>query len=110
MRGVYPVLAFNFASCIDMSARRILTIGLELASPDTQYARFDSKLSLLDWDIILFKPLISEFDNYGEFYQGKRSLSDSLSFKLKEACEHWRREIKAGDRGRQNGTSLPSCP
>ncbi len=77
-----------------MSARRILTIGLELASPDAQYARFDSKMSLLDWDIILFKPLISDFSGYGEFYKGKRSLSDSLSFHLKECCAHWRREIK----------------
>jgi hypothetical protein len=77
-----------------MSARRILTIGLELASPDTQYAPFDSKTSLLDWDIVLFKPLISDFSGYGDFFQGKRSLSDSLSFRLKECCEHWRREIK----------------
>lgn len=77
-----------------MSARRILTIGLELASPDAQYARFDSKMSLLDWDIVLFKPLISDYSGYGEFFQGKRSLSDSLSFVLKENCEHWRREIK----------------
>lgn len=77
-----------------MSARRILTIGLELASSDAQYARFDSKMSLLDWDIVLFKPLISDYSGYGEFFQGKRSLSDSLSFVLKECCEHWRREIK----------------
>lgn len=77
-----------------MSARRILTIGLELAFSDTQYASFQSKMSLLDWDIVLFKPSISEFSSYGEFFQGKRSLSDSLSFQLKECCEHWRREIK----------------
>lgn len=77
-----------------MSARRILTIGLELASPDAQYARFNSKMSLLDWDIVLFKPLISDFGSYGDYFQGKRSLSDSSSFHLKECCEHWRREIK----------------
>ncbi len=51
-------------------------------------------MSLLDWDIILFKPIISDYSGYGDFYQGKRSLSDSLSFILKENCEHWRREIK----------------
>lgn len=77
-----------------MSSRRILTIGLQLASVDTQYASFQSKMSLLDWDIILFKPKISEFSGHGDFFQGKRSLSDSLSFQLKECCEHWRREIK----------------
>lgn len=92
-----------------MSARRILTIGLELASSDTQYASFQSKMSLLDWDIILFKPQILEFSGYGDFYQGKRSLSDSLSFQLKECCEHWRREIKqAVETGKTVIIYLPS--
>lgn len=80
-----------------MSTRRILTVGLELASSDTQYASFHSKTSLLDWDIVLFKPLIEDFydyGGYGEDFQGKPSLSDSSSFQLKECCEHWRREIK----------------
>jgi hypothetical protein len=78
-----------------MSARKILTVGLELSSGDTKYASFDSRLSLLDWDIILIKPQISEFYAYGDdTYQGKRSLGDSGSFRLKECCEHWRREIK----------------
>jgi hypothetical protein len=78
-----------------MSARKILTVGFELASPDTQYASFRSKMSLLDWDIVLFKPQISDFVSaYYDSYQGKPSLDDSASFKLKECCEHWRREIK----------------
>lgn len=77
-----------------MSERRILTVGLELASADVQHAPFDSNLSLLDWDIILFKPQISGFLLYSEWYQGKPSLSDTSSFRLKECCEHWRREIK----------------
>ena len=77
-----------------MSARRILTIGFELASPDTQYESFRSKASLLDWDIVLFKPQIGDFTIYSEYFQGKPSLSDSNSFHLKESCEHWRREIK----------------
>lgn len=77
-----------------MSDRRILTIGFELASSDTHYESFRSKTSLLDWDIVLFKPQISDFTIYSEDYQGKPSLSDSTSFQLKESCEHWRREIK----------------
>lgn len=77
-----------------MSVRRILTIGFELASPDTHYESFRSKTSLLDWDIILFKPQINDFFSYSEYYQGKPSLGDSASFQLKESCEHWRREIK----------------
>ena len=77
-----------------MTARKILTVGVELASADAQYASFRSKMSLLDWDVVLFKPDIAEFTSYGEYYQGKPSLSDSTSFQLKECCEHWRREIK----------------
>jgi hypothetical protein len=77
-----------------MSVRRILTIGIELASSDTHFTSFRSKASLLDWDIVLFKPQIVDFSSYGEYYQGKPSLSDSASFNLKECCEHWRREIK----------------
>lgn len=77
-----------------MTARKILTVGVELASADAQYASFRSKMSLLDWDVVLFKPDIAEFTSYGDYYQGKPSLSDSTSFHLKECCEHWRREIK----------------
>lgn len=92
-----------------MSERRILTIGLELASPDTQYASFQSKTSLLDWDIVFFKPQIGEFTSYDEYFQGKPSLSDSASFQLKESCEHWRREIKqAIEAGKTVIVFLPS--
>ncbi|MDO8750947.1 MAG: hypothetical protein Q7K03_07375, partial [Dehalococcoidia bacterium] len=71
-----------------MAEKRILTIGFELASSDVQYVSFGSKISLLDWDIVLFKPIIDEFLTSGETYQGKPSLSDSSSFRLKECCEH----------------------
>jgi hypothetical protein len=79
-----------------MSAKKILTVGFELASDDTQHATLDTKLSLLDWDIILIKPQISEFYSFFDVkrYQGKPCLDDSASFRLKECCEHWRREIK----------------
>ncbi|MGR0482856.1 MAG: hypothetical protein ACTFAL_16045 [Candidatus Electronema sp. V4] len=77
-----------------MSAKRILTIAFELASPDTTYQRFNEKISLLDWDIVLFRPQIEDFIDYDKHYQGKPRLSESSSFRLKESCEHWRREIK----------------
>lgn len=79
----------------DMAKKNILTVGLELASNDAKYATFRSRTSLLDWDIVLFRPEISEFvGTYYESYQGKPCLSDSESFQAKECCEHWRREIK----------------
>lgn len=76
-------------------SKTILTIGFDTASPNTKYESFRSHASLLDWDIVLFRPDISEFwGTYSDYYQGKPSLDDSSSFHLKEACEHWRREIK----------------
>jgi hypothetical protein len=76
-----------------MSKKRILTVGLELASSVAENTSFQSKVSLLDWDIVLLKPDISDFISGGTF-QGKPSLYESASFQLKECCEHWRREIK----------------
>jgi hypothetical protein len=75
--------------------KKILTVGIELASDDAVHEAFQSKISLLDWDIVLFRPLIDDFiHTYSENYKGRPSLSDYSSFALKESCEHWRREIK----------------
>ena len=91
-------------------AKKILTVDLELAAADVTYAQFRSKVSLLDWDIILIRPRISQFlHNYYETYQGKPCLSDTASFEAKECCEHWRREIKqAVDTGKTVIVFLPS--
>lgn len=82
--------------------KKILLIGLEIASDQVETREFSSKASLLDWDIVLFRPDISEFYNYSQSsYQGKPNVDDSSSFRLKESCEHWRRELKqAVDAGR----------
>jgi len=76
-----------------MSTKKILAVGINLASEDVTYCSFDTNISLLDWDIILFRPDISSFLSYADSYQGKHSLNDSSSFRLKERSEHWRREI-----------------
>jgi len=93
-----------------MAERKILTVGLELASSETTHATFRSKMSLLDWDIFLFKPEISEFlHNYYQTYQGKPCFNDTASFEAKECCEHWRREIKqAVETGKTVIVFLPS--
>ena len=78
-----------------MSKKRILTIGLELASAEVEEAEFESKQSLLDWDIVLFKPqLLGVLPHDNQYYQGKPSFSERASFRLRASCEHWRREIK----------------
>jgi hypothetical protein len=89
---------------------KILTVGLSLASEATQNEEFTSKVSLLDFDIFLFKPLVGEFTvTASDTYQGKTSLNDYNSFRLKEACEHWRREIKQTvDAGKTVVVFLPS--
>ena len=77
-----------------MSKKRILTIGLELASNTVTHSKFREKRSLLDWDIILFKPQIFEFYDHEDTYQGKPYLNEDDSFRLTESCEHWKRQIK----------------
>lgn len=77
-----------------MSGKTILTVGFELASTQTEYAKFESSPSLLDWDIVLFKPEADMAFSSNRNYRGKRRLSEAASFQLTESCEHWRREIK----------------
>ena len=75
-------------------SKTILTVGMQLAGDAVRYEPFSSSASLLDWDIILFRPTIPDVWRYGaEAYQGKTCLDDESSFALKEATEHWRREI-----------------
>ena len=78
-----------------MPKKKILTIGFDLGDENSQYCDYKSDLSLLDWDIVLFKPDISDYVSYGQMFQGKPCLSDDKSFQLKEQTEHWRREIKS---------------
>lgn len=79
-----------------MANKKILTIGLSLADDQTESCKFDSDTSLLDWDIILFKPDIKKYLYRSEStFEGKPCLSDDESFKLRAQSEHWRREIKA---------------
>ncbi|OLF54485.1 hypothetical protein [Pseudomonas chlororaphis] len=79
-----------------MANKKILTIGLSLADEQAEFCEFDSDTSLLDWDIILFKPDINEYLYRREStFEGKPCLSDDQSFKLRAQSEHWRREIKA---------------
>jgi hypothetical protein len=77
-----------------MAKKKILTIEFEICDSNIESCEFNSDLSLLDWDIVLFKPNISNYVSYAETYQGKPCLSDDSSFRLKEMVNHWRREIK----------------
>jgi len=79
-----------------MAKKKILTIGFSLADEDSEYTEFDSDMSLLDWDIVLFKSDIKEYIyRCQSTFEGKPCLSDDDSFKLKAQSEHWRREINS---------------
>lgn len=78
-------------------AKKIVSVGMLLAADEVEHVAFDTKASLLDWDIILFRPDIHDFTSYDydmSDYLGKPCLGDHKSFTLKEASAHWRREIK----------------
>jgi len=76
-------------------AKSVASFGLELASEAVERHDLRTNATMLDYDIILFRPDVDSFiDGYRDEYEGKPCLSDTMSFKLREACEHWRHEIK----------------
>jgi hypothetical protein len=77
-----------------MAKKKIIVVGFSLNDEEMEFADFDSDISLLDWDIVLFRPDIGDFSSSRESYNGRPSLDESHSFRLKERSEHWRREIK----------------
>lgn len=77
-----------------MADRKVISIGCQLPGGVAESHAFDSRTSLLDWDIIVFVPDIDGMLGYYEDYQGKPCLDDSRSFRLREASSHWKREIK----------------
>lgn len=89
--------------------KKILTVGFDLVGDNIESATFSDKNSLLDWDIVLFRPNISQITTYAygnDEYLGKLCLNDSKSFALREACAHWRREITQGCRRGQTSCCL----
>jgi hypothetical protein len=86
-----------------MAKKKIISIGFDIPGVDLERINFKSKTSLLDFDISIINPDISNFYGYGDDdYLGKPSLNDSNSFSLKEHLEHWRREIREGIRAGKN--------
>ena len=75
-------------------AKKILIVGFNLASDKVHDSQFSDKTSLLDWDIVLFRPNISEFMTYDHGFgdhAGKTSLNDRQSFRLSASTRtRWR--------------------
>ncbi len=76
-----------------MTRKAIASIDCEIPGSLSKFVPFESLTSLLDWDIIMFNPSITEFTISYDSYQGKPSLSADRSFRLKEASDHWKREL-----------------
>lgn len=83
--------------------KQILSIGLEIPGGIAQYTSLSSKLSLLDWDVIIIDLKISNSYFSNETYLGKPCLSDDQSFNLLETIRDWKTEIS---RAYKNGKSI----
>ncbi|MGA3193295.1 MAG: hypothetical protein ABSD73_12475 [Candidatus Bathyarchaeia archaeon] len=73
---------------------RIFTVGFDLPGGDFEYVSFESDQTLLDADIVLFKPTLGDYHS-SEAFQGKPLLSEHSSFSVGERLKHWRSEITA---------------
>ncbi len=67
--------------------RKIISVEYEIPGFSQQYCEYSSDQSLLDADIILFRPQ--------NFYSGsgKASFSESGSYDIQRSSEHWRTEL-----------------
>lgn len=74
-------------------SKTIASVDCEIPGGLSEFIAFDSRASLLDWDIIIFNPSITEFTFAPSTYQGKPSLNDDRSFRLRETTDHWRRQL-----------------
>jgi len=76
-----------------MSKKSVASVDCEIPGSLSEFIAFDSRRSLLDWDIILFNPSITEYTFSHSRYQGKPSLDDDRSFRLREITDHWRQQL-----------------
>lgn len=76
-----------------MANKSIISVDCEIPGGLSEFVEFESSSSLLDADIILFTPSITSFGFSYETYLGKPSFGDDRSFRLREAADHWRREL-----------------
>lgn len=75
-----------------MSRKRIFCIGFELPGDEFEYIEFDSDQSLLDADIVLFRP---GFGSHwpSESYQGQHLFDHSTSIRVAKNLQYWRSEL-----------------
>ena len=79
-------------------AKTILSVGFEVPGGGAEYVHPLSDRSLLDADIVVFRPGITSFTNVYENYLGKPCLSDDASFRVRESLAS-----ESGTRGCSGG-------
>ena len=77
-----------------MAPKEIATVGFEIPGYYKNFLPIRSKSSLLDYDITIIDPDISNCYQPNQTYKGRYCLSENESFHLKECLQHWRKEIE----------------
>src|SRR5881396_3345908 len=81
--------------------KSIISVEFEIPGHSDKYAPFSTDQSLLDFDIIVFQPDVSDYVPWSEQYQGKPLLKDNGAFRLREQASRWRQELRnAFDHGK----------
>lgn len=76
--------------------KSIATIGYQIPGNSNLLLDFSSKKSLMDYDIILFSPILPHYQRSlvdDGYFQGKICYGESGSFKLKSDLKHWKNEL-----------------
>ena len=71
----------------------IVSIEFEIPGHSEKQISFSANNSLLDHDVVIFSPDISDYLIGSELFQGKRSISENRSFQLKQQITRWRTEL-----------------
>jgi len=69
-------------------ARKILSVEYQIPGFSDDHCIYASDQSLLDADVIVFKPR-----GFGSYSEGKVSFDESASFSIQQSTKHWQREL-----------------
>ena len=76
-----------------MAKKRIFTVGFPLPGSEFEHVAFDSDQTLLNADIVVFRPSLQWF-SVEKHYNGRPLLTDHSSFLARQRVSHWRSEIE----------------
>ena len=77
-------------------AKNIISAGFQFPGNLATFVALNSKQSLLDGDLIIFRPdiqLFREVSYTAPTFQGRPSFTDDASFRVKDAASHWKQQI-----------------